>query len=105
MNKDTIGLKITNSDLMAKSIAIIRKYDNCSVSIIKTRIQHGEYVLVSSYTDRFGLKKVIHCYEDLADAGISAEIFELDDEPTTIEFLRNLDRTYDEVSDEIDSEE
>ena len=36
--------------------------------------------------------------------GIEAEVYELDDEITSIDFLRNLDKTYDEISEEIDAD-
>ena len=36
--------------------------------------------------------------------GISATLFELDDEECDIELLKNLNNMYDEISDEIDAE-
>lgn len=58
-------------------------------------------------SDTIGLKKVIACYDELKNNGIKAEVYELDDEITLIDFLRNLDKTYDEISEEInvDSED
>lgn len=104
MTGDTIGLKIRTISSSAKMIAIIRKYSNSSMGKIKKSIQEREYVLLCSYTDRFGLKKIISCYDELKENGIEAEVYELDDEVTSIEFLRNLNSTYDEISDEIDAE-
>ena len=100
----TIGLKIGTVSAAAKTIAIIRKYSNDSMGSIKKSIQNKGYVLLFQYTNRFGLKKVIECYDELKNNGIKAEVYELDDEITSIEFLRNLDKTYDEISEEIDAD-
>ena len=104
MTGDTIGLRISTECASAKIISIIRKYRNSSINTIKRSIQERKYVLLYPYTDRFGLKKVIACYDELKKNGIEAEVYELDDEITTIEFLRNLNATYDEISEEIDAD-
>lgn len=101
---ETIGLKVQASVPAAKCISVIRKYDPSPMSVIRDRILRHEYLLVYSYTDRFALKKLIKCYKDLAAQGIEAELYELDDDPTTIDLLENLNRTYDEISDQIDAE-
>lgn len=105
MEKDTIGLKLITQDATAKAIKIIRKYNNIGIGDIKQKIINGEYVLLYSYTDRFGLKKIIRCYEELKTVGVIAKLFELDDEPATIDDLKTLNATYDEISDEIDAED
>ena len=102
MTGDTIGLKIGTVSVSAKTIAIIRKYNNDSMETIKKSIRNRGYVLLFPYTNRFGLKKIIECYDELKNNGIEAEVYELDDEITSIEFLRNLDKTYDEISEEIE---
>jgi len=104
MTGDTVGLKIATVSASAKMIAIIRKYSNSPMWEIKKSIQERNYVLLYSYTDRFGLKKIIECYDELKENGIEAEVYELDDEITNIDFLRNLNGTYDEISNEIDEE-
>lgn len=104
MTGDTIGLKIGTVSASAKTIAIIRKYNNDSMGTIKKNIQNRGYVLLFPYTNRFGLKKVIECYDELKSNGIEAEVYELDDEITSIDFLRDLDKTYDEISEEIDAD-
>ncbi len=104
MTGDTIGLKLTTVSASAKIIAIIRKYSNSPMGKIKSSVQERDYVLLYPYTDRFGLKQIIACYDELKENGIEAEVYELDDEITTIGFLKNLNDTYDEISDEIDSE-
>lgn len=83
---------------------IIRKYNGSPLWKIKKSIQERCYVLQYSYTDRFGLEKIIKCYDELKENGIEAEVYELDDEIANIDFLRNLNGTYDEISDEIDEE-
>ena len=104
MTGDTIGLKIATVSASAKMIAIIRKYSNNPMGKIKRSVQERDYVLLYPYTDRLGLKTILACYDELKEHGIEAEVYELDDEITTIGFLRNLNDTYDEISDEIDSE-
>ena len=104
MTGDTIGLKITTVSASAKMIAIIRKYSDSPIEKIKRSIQERDYVLLYPYTDRLGLKTILAGYDELKEHGIEAEVYELDDEITTIGFLRNLNDTYDEISDEIDSE-
>ena len=102
MNGDTIGLKVMAPESIAKCIQIIRQFNTSPMSTIRERITHHEYVLVYSYTDRIGLKRIIQCYKKLESSGIVPEVYELDDEPSTIEFLEQLNTTYDEISDEID---
>lgn len=104
MNNDVIGLKISDNSISAKTIAIVRKYNNASIGQIRKNILEGKYVLFCSYTDRNGLKSVIECYEELKENGIAAEVYELDNEITTMEFLKNIDETYNEISNEIDNE-
>ena len=105
MNGDTIGLKVRPSESIAKCVQIIRQFDASPISTIKDHITRHEYVLVCSYTDRIGLKKIIQCYKELTAKGIIPEVFELDDELTTIDFLERLNATYDEISGEIDGGE
>jgi hypothetical protein len=105
MRNSIIGLKICDTVSLAKSISIIRKYNPIPMSEIKCQILTNKYVLVYPRIDDQGLKKVINCYKDLTNAGLKAELYEGNDEPTTIELLQNLDRTYDEISDEIDNDE
>lgn len=57
---DTIGLKIGTASASARTIAIIRKYSNDSMGAIKKNIQNRDYVLLFSYTNRSGLKKVMN---------------------------------------------
>ena len=103
--KDIVGLKIRPGDSLAKGISIVRKYKNAPIGEIKREIQENEYVLVYSRIDDRGLKQIIKCYKELTKAGLKAELFEGNDEPTTLELLMNLDNTYDEISDEIDAED
>ena len=105
MNGDTVGLKVDPSASIAGCVKVIRRYDPSSVRIIRDRIIRHDYLLVCSYTDRMGLKRIIQCCRDLVAAGIVPEVYELDDEPTTIGFLERLDSTYDGISDEIEAEE
>ncbi len=105
MYGDTVGLKVDSSVSIAGCVQVIRQYDKSAVGIIRDRIIRHDYLLVCSYTDRMGLKRIIQCCRDLVSAGIVPEVYEFDDEPTTIEFLERLDSTYDGISDDIDAGE
>lgn len=98
-----IGLKIDREKATAAAIGIIRKYSGNTISQIKKNIQEDKYVLSCPYTDRLGLKRVIACCEELERKAIDAKIYEMDGEPAGIDFLKRLDTTYDEISDEIDA--
>jgi hypothetical protein len=102
---DTVGIKIPIGTPIAKCVPVIRKIDpSLSIANIISRINNNEYILSYDYTDSDGVKKIISCYEQLAGLGIKTTLFELDDEECSIEFIRNLDNMYDEISDEIDAE-
>lgn len=105
MSKDLIGLKIQKHNSIAKCINILRKYENQPMSVLKNRILKNEFVISCDYTDSEGLKKIIKCYEELISIETEVKIFELDGDPTTIDLLYNLDKTYDSISEEIDLEE
>ena len=100
-----IQIRIITDNVSAKCISIIKKHTFLPISEIKNCIYNGQYILSCPYTDRHGLKKIIKCYKDLEDASVPVSDYELDDRLTTIDFLRNLDATYDEISNEIDAEE
>ena len=102
---DTVGIKIPVGSPIAKCVSVIRKLEpTLSISDISSRINSGDYVLSYDYTSSNGIKKIIKCYEDLAKLGISATLYELDDEECSIELIKNLNNMYDEISDEIDAE-
>lgn len=103
MAEDRIGLKLGSGNATAAAITVIREYSGSTILQIRKSIQKDKYVLSRPYTDRHGLKSVIACYEELERLGIKAEIYEMDNEPATIDFLKTLDATYDEISDEINS--
>ena len=104
MHSDTIGLKVLPKDASAKCLFILRKYNDSAIMNLKKIILNSEYVLKYSYTDSFGLKAIIQCYEELSKIGVTTLLFELDDKPTDIEGLKTLNDTYDEISAEIDEE-
>ena len=52
-----------------------------------------------------GVKRIIKCYDKLTAIETEVSLYELDHRLTTIEHIRNRDRMYDEISDEIDSTE
>lgn len=102
---DTIGIKIPVGTPVAKCVAVVRKIEpSLSISDITSRINANEYVLSYDYTSNEGVKKIIHCYEELIKLDIHPTLYELDDDECTIDLLKNLDTMYDEISDEIEAE-
>lgn len=99
------GLKIASYDSIATVVKILRKYGDWSISEIKSRVENHEYILCFNCADRFGLKTILDCYEDLTAAGISVALYDLNHRETTIEIMRNRNNTYDEISAEIDAED
>ena len=103
MEKDTVGLKIAKYDSLSTVVSILRKYTDFSISEIMSRINNNDYVLLFDYTDHEGVKTIIKCYSELKDNSIEASLFEMDDEPTSIDLLNNLNQMYSEISDEVDA--
>lgn len=104
MMKMIVGIKIDSYKSFADCAKIIRQFQDYSIAEIKKRVDNHDYVLCYSCSDDIGVKNIIHCYEELTAVGAKVSLFELDHRPTTIELIRNRDRMYDEISEEIDSE-
>ncbi len=100
-----IGLKIDSYKSFAECAKIVRQFHNYSLSEIKQRVNNHDYVLCYPCTDDEGIKKIIKCYDKLTAIETKVSLYELDHRLTTIEHIRNRDRMYDEISDEIDSTE
>ena len=100
-----IGLKIDAYKSFAECAKIVRQFQDYSLSEIKQRVNNHDYVLCYACTDDVGVKKVIDCYDKLTTIGAEVSLYELNHRPTTIEYVRNRNQMYDEISDEIDSED
>ncbi len=100
-----VGLKIKSYSSFAVVVKIIKEYCNYPFSEIKARIDKNDYLLCFECADRFGVKKVISCYEKLTANNIEAVLYELDNRETTIERMKSRDKMYDGISDEIDTED
>ena len=98
-----ISIKIPNDASIAKAASIVRAIEPLPISEISRRIKNSEYLLSYKYTSDDGVKNIIHCYNEFTKIGITPSLFEHDC-PTTIVFLNNLRKTYQEISDEIDAE-
>lgn len=103
MNNLIVGLKIKSYASFADVAKIVKEYHKYSFSDIKARIDGNDYLLCYDCADRFGVKKIISCYEKLVAKNIEVTLYELDNRITTIEQMKNRDKTYDEISDEIDA--
>lgn len=104
MSQYIVGLKIKSFQSFASVAKIIRKYKEYSFSEIKALIEKHDYLLCFDCADRQGVKKIIACHDELIAVGAEVNLYELDNRETTIEQMRNRDQTYNEISDEIDSE-
>lgn len=100
-----VGLKIKSYRSFAVVAKIIKEYQEYSYSDIKSKINNNELVLCYDCADRFGVKKIISCYEKLVANDVEVILFELDNRETSIEQLKIRSKTYDEISDEIDSDD
>ena len=98
-----ICIKVPNDTSIAKAAAIIRPIEPLPISEISKRIKNSEYLLSYKYTSDEGVKNIIHCYDEFIKLGITPTIFE-HDRISSIEFLHNLNNTYQEISAEIDAE-
>lgn len=99
-----VGIKVPKDSPIARCVSVIRKLEpSMAISEINSRIKNDEYVLTCDYIDDSGIKKIIKCYDGLIRLGIEPKIFEHDDE-CDIQFIRNLNQTYDEIGEEIDEE-
>ena len=102
--KPQIGIKIPSDSSIAKAASIIRKIEkNMSISDISGRIKNSDYLLSYDYSSEKGVNTIILCYNEFHKIGITPSLYE-HDRPTSIEFLKNLSKTYKEISDEIDAE-
>ena len=100
-----IGLKIDSYISFSECAKIVRQFQKYSIAEFKKRVDNHDYVLCYACTDDIGVKKIISCYDQLTSIGTEVSLFELDHRPTTIELVRNRDRLYDGISEEIDSED
>jgi len=91
-----IGIKINETDIPAKCIMIIKKYQDLPISEIKQKIEDNQYVLTCDYIDDTGIKYVLELYHDLSLEGVNCSLYEHNN-PTTIEFLNNLLGSYEET--------
>ena len=74
---NNIGIKITHFTSLSKSIGILRKYRNDSMSVIKKDIESNDFVFACDYTDDEGLVKLINCYDELVASGCNVIIYDL----------------------------
>ena len=100
-----IGLKIDSYTSFAECAKIVHEFQKYSLSELKQRVNGHDYVLCYACTDDVGVKNIIKCYDKLTTVGAKVSLYELDHRPTTIEYVRNRDRMYDDISEEIDFEE
>ena len=99
-----VGIKVPKDSPIARCVSVIRKLEpSMAISEINSKIKNGEYVLICDMVDASGIKKIIKCYEGLSLFDIKPEIYE-HDRLCDIQFIRNLNQTYDEIGEEIDKE-
>lgn len=102
--KPQVAIKIPAESSIAKAASIIRKIEKeMSISDISGRIKNSDYLLSYDLSSEKGVNSIIYCYNEFHKLGITPSLYE-HDRPASIDFLRNLSKTYKEISDEIDAE-
>ena len=101
--KPQVGIKIPCDSPIAKVVAVIRPIESLSISEISRRVKSDSYLLSYDLSNEKGLNNIIHCYNAFQKIGITATVLE-HDRPASLDFLKNLSQTYQELSNEIDSE-
>ena len=94
-----ISLKIMKDSNISKYISIIRKATGQSISDIKRAIENNDYAVESDYYDSDELNTLVITAEALVAIGAKLEIYE-DDRETTIQMVKNLINTYEEIEEE-----
>ena len=102
--ENTIGIKVIPACVSAACIQIFRKHSVLTLREIRERILNEDYVLLYSILDEDGIGTLLHCYHQLEEQGIHSQIFE-DGEPADVSLIHNLKKMYEEISDEVDSED
>ena len=98
-----VGIKVPVDSSVVKVVKTVKDIEPLPISEISKRIKNSEYLLSYKYTSDEGVKNIIHCYDEFIKLGITPTIFE-HDRISSIEFLHNLNNTYQEISAEIDAE-
>ena len=68
---------------------------------IKNAVLDVENVFECDYSDENGISTIVKLYTELSNNNIQAELLE-HDRITTVEFLKNLIKTYESINDETD---
>lgn len=102
-NNSIVGIKVNETDIPAKCIMIIKKYQNLPISEIKQKIEDNKYVLTCDYIDNNGIKYVLELYNELSLEGVNCSLYEHNN-PTTIEFLSNLLGSYEETKKQVEED-
>ncbi|CDC78409.1 putative uncharacterized protein [Clostridium sp. CAG:465] len=102
-NNSIIGIKINKTNIPAKCIMIIKKYQDLSISEIKQKIEKNKYILTCDYIDDNGIKSVLGLYNELNAEEVNCSLYEHNN-PTTIEFLNNLLNSYEETRKQVEED-
>lgn len=96
---DTISLRLKNEGAINKYISIIRKATGKSIAEIKKAIEGNYKVMECDYYENDEISKFILVIEELLKNGAKFEICE-DDRLISLEMLKNLIQTYEEIEKE-----
>lgn len=102
-NNSIIGIKINKTNIPAKCIMIIKKYQDLPISEIKQKIEKNKYILTCDYIDDNGIKSVLGLYNELNAEEVNCSLYEHNN-PTTIEFLNNLLNSYEETRKQVEED-
>lgn len=98
--RDTISLIIATTDVPTKCIGIIRKFNPVSLGEIKKCISSHLPILEYDAIDHDGLDNLLSCYSELAAIEIPMIILD-GGEPSSLELMKNLQRSYKETEIEV----
>ena len=98
-----IGIKINETNIPAKCIMIIKKYQDLPISEVKQKIEENQYILTCGYIDDKGIKSLLKLYNELNSEGVNCSLYEHNN-PTTIEFLNNLLNSYEDTRKQVEED-
>lgn len=98
-----IGININRTNIPAKCVMIIRKYQNLPILEIKQKIENNQYILTCNIIDGNGIKAILKLYNELNLEGVNCGLYEHNN-PTNIDFLNNLINSYEETSKQVEED-
>lgn len=99
-NKLTIGLKIAENKVNAKTLMYLKKETSLGLSDIKRKLADGDYIFLYEATNDKGLWKINRVKKELAQQGITVRLF-LNDEEEESYIFDNIEKRNREIAHEV----